>query len=235
MSHRITRLRGCLEQTLSERREGQLQEVEWRLANGDLRYLDILTIPLLRDGASLLGASVAFDDVTPQRRLQGEYAHASEELETAYEELQSTNEELETTNEELQSTIEELETTNEELQSTNEELETMNEELQSTNEELQTMNDELQRRTIELNDTRLFLESILSSLHSGVVVLNRDLIVQVWNQHAEDQWGLRAEEALGEHFFNLDIGLPLEALRQSIRACLNGQSDGAELTLAATS
>ena len=71
----------------------------------------------------------------------------TQELETAYEELQSTNEELETTNEELQSTIEELETTNEELQSTNEELETMNEELQSTNEELQTINDELRERT----------------------------------------------------------------------------------------
>jgi chromosome segregation ATPase len=72
----------------------------------------------------------------PQARLRRSCALANQELETAYEELQSTNEELETTNEELQSTVEELETTNEELQSTNEELETMNEELQSTNEEL---------------------------------------------------------------------------------------------------
>ena len=77
-------------------------------------------------------------------------ATPTSELETAYEELQSTNEELETTNEELQSTVEELETTNEELQSTNEELETMNEELQSTNEELETINDELRDRSVEV-------------------------------------------------------------------------------------
>ena len=88
----------------------------------------------------------------------------NQELETAYEELQSTNEELETTNEELQSTVEELETTNEELQSTNEELETMNEELQSTNEELQTINDELRERGDELDAANAFLESILTSL-----------------------------------------------------------------------
>ena len=86
-------------------------------------------------------------------------AHPSRELETAYEELQSTNEELETTNEELQSTIEELETTNEELQSTNEELETMNEELQSTNEELQTINDEMRSRSDASSTTiNAFLE-----------------------------------------------------------------------------
>ena len=77
---------------------------------------------------------------------RSELDRSRRELETAYEELQSTIEELETTNEELQSTNEELETTNEELQSTNEELETMNEELQSTNEELETMNDELRER-----------------------------------------------------------------------------------------
>ena len=82
--------------------------------------------------------------------------NSKQELETAYEELQSTNEELETTNEELQSTVEELETTNEELQSTNEELETMNEELQSSNEELQTMNDELRSRGIELEQLEQF-------------------------------------------------------------------------------
>jgi two-component system CheB/CheR fusion protein len=127
-----------------------------------------------------------------------------------------------------------LETTNEELQSTNEELETMNEEQEATNEELQVISDEMQRRTNELNDPKLFLESVLSSLQSGVAVLNRDLKVQVWNRGAEDPWGLRADEAVGQHFFNLDIGLPLEGLRQGIRACLNEQSDGEQLTLAAT-
>ena len=106
-----------------------------------------------RRDARRLGVTVAFLDVTADQGLQDEVVQRpTSELETAYEELQSTNEELETTNEELQSTIEELETTNEELQSTNEELETMNEELQSTNEELQTINEELRERSVELDE-----------------------------------------------------------------------------------
>src|SRR5437667_180926 len=133
----------------------------------------------------------------------------NEELQAANEELQSTNEELETTNEELQSTNEELETTNEELQSTNEELETMNEELQSTNEELNTINEELRERTDELNRSNAFLNSILSSLRGGVVVVDRNNNVLIWNYMAEDLWGLRAEEIKGQSLMDLDIGLPV--------------------------
>src|SRR5207253_325776 len=86
----------------------------------DLRYRVFCKLPKVnfRDRLLIVG------------QVDSEETMSHEELETAYEKLQSTNEELETTNEELQSTIEELETTNEELQSTNEELETMNEELQ---------------------------------------------------------------------------------------------------------
>ena len=116
----------------------------------------------LSDGNGVIGISVTFADVDAAPHAPGRTSRRSNrELESAYEELQSTNEELETTNEELQSTVEELETTNEELQSTNEELETMNEELQSTNEELQTINDELRQRSDELNQANGFLESIL--------------------------------------------------------------------------
>ena len=143
----------------------------------------------------------------------------------AYEELQSTNEELETTNEELQSTIEELETTNEELQSTNEELETMNAELQSTNEELQTINDELRIRTGELDEANDFLESLLVSQRGGLVVIDRDLRISVWNDQSAELWGLRSDEAPGQHFLNIDIGLPVEELRQPIKTILSGESE----------
>ena len=146
------------------------------------------------------------------------------ELETAYEELQSTNEELETTNEELQSTVEELETTNEELQSTNEELETMNEELQSTNEELETINDEVRQRGEDLNQANRFLESVLTSLRSGVAVVDRELRLLAWSRHAEELWGLRNDEVSGQHLLNLDIGLPLQRLRPALKACLNGDT-----------
>jgi two-component system CheB/CheR fusion protein len=172
--------------------------------------------------------------VTRARQLQTELQHANQELETAYEELQSTNEELETTNEELQSTVEELETTNEELQSTNEELETMNEELQSTNEELQTINEELRQRSGELNSANAFLESILTSLQGAVVVTDQEMRVRVWSPKAEDLWGVRADEVRGHHLLNLDIGLPVDQLRQPIRSCLAGGNNHQEVTLNAT-
>jgi two-component system CheB/CheR fusion protein len=148
--------------------------------------------------------------------------------------LETAREELQTTNEELQSTNEELETTNEELQSTNEELETMNEELQSTNEELRTMNEELHRRGNELNEVNAFLESILTSLRAAVVVLDRDLQIQVWNGNSQDLWGLRPDEAIGKHFLNLDLSLDVNGLRQSIRGCLAGEIPYHEETLPAT-
>ena len=121
----------------------------------------------------------------------------NQQLEAAYEELQSTNEELETTNEELQSTVEELETTNEELQSTNEELETMNEELQSTNDELHAINDTLRERSIELDEAKIFLNSLVNSIQLGLTVVDREMRVVVWNGAAEELWGLRSDETIG--------------------------------------
>jgi two-component system CheB/CheR fusion protein len=176
---------------------------------------------------------VAFSEVTAFHRLKDELEQTNRQLETAYEELQSTNEELETTNEELQSTVEELETTNEELQSTNEELETMNEELHSTNDELQTINDELQHRTGELDRANGFLEAILLSLQAGVIVLDTQLHVLAWNRHAHELWGLRQDEAIGQHFLNIDIGLPTDQLRPLIRRTLAGEDGPHETTVAA--
>jgi len=134
--------------------------------------------------------------------------------------LQSTNEELETTNEELQSAVEELETTNEELHSTNEELETINEELQSTNDELQHINHQLRESSISLDDANAFLAAVLTGLRSAIAVLDRDLRVQLWNRRAEDLWGLRSAEAVGQHLLSLDIGLPTDGLRPLIKAAL---------------
>ncbi len=153
------------------------------------RFFDVNVVPLPADDGAVSASRVSFTDVTRVRDLQTQLARSKQDLETAYEELQSTNEELETTNEELQSTVEELETTNEELQSTNEELETMNEELQSSNEELQTMNEELRDRSDDLNRANGFFESILTGVRSGVVVIDRDLRVTAWNHRAEDLWG----------------------------------------------
>jgi two-component system CheB/CheR fusion protein len=220
VSYRPAELRSPIEQAVSERRLVTVVDVE-AAGPGGTRLVDVQVTPLVSDDGESTGASIAFEDVTRYRTLQGELLGSKRELETAYEELQSTVEELETTNEELQSTNEELETTNEELQSTNEELETMNEELQSTNEELETINDELQLRTNELHRVNGFLESILASLDSGVIVVDPELRVQVWNAKAGDMWGLRDDEVSGEHLLNLDIGLPVDQLRAPLRAVLS--------------
>jgi two-component system CheB/CheR fusion protein len=224
LCYRPVELRPLLERALAERQPVGVANVERSGPDGQTRYYDVLVTPLLDDGARPLGVAITFTDVTRYAQLREELERSHSELETAYEELQSTNEELQTTNEELQSTVEELETTNEELQSSNEEMETMNAELQSTNEEVQTTNDQLRGRTDELNRANTFLESIVASMQVGVVVLDANLAVEVWNRQAEDLWGLRADEVRGKPFLNLEIGLPVEELKTPLSECLAGSS-----------
>ena len=230
LSYRPLELRSKIQQAYVERRPSQTDEVEWPTPSGEIAHLEVQVVPLIDDHQTLLGASINFTDVTRSRRYKAELEHANQGLEDAYAELQSTNEELETTNEELQSTVEELETTNEELQSTNEELETMNEEMQATNEELQTINDELGQRTLELNQLNAFLESIWAGLDGAITVFDPDLRVLVWNPGAEDLWGVRQEEVRGQHFLNLDIGLPVDQVLPALRAAMGGEN-GTESTV----
>ena len=179
--------------------------------SGQVRYFDVQFLPLQENGSDVIGVSITFTETTHYHQLQ--------------EELATSKQELETTNEELQSSNEELETTNEELQSSNEELETMNEELQSSNEELQTVNDELRLRTQELDETNAFLNSILTSLQAGVIVIDRQGYILAWNPEATNIWGLRAEEVEGESLFSLDMGLPVGELQKPIRECLAGETN----------
>ncbi len=221
-----------LDEAFAERRPVLLRDLVWTRGDEPSAY-DVQVVPLLTTSGESVGASITFTDVLRYKTLEASLETARREVETAYEELQSTVEELETTNEELQSTNEELETTNEELHSTNEELETMNEELQSTNEELETMNDELGRRTDDLNESNAFLESVLGSMSSGVVVVDTELRVLAWNRGATELWGIEAPQAPGTHLLNLDIALPVERLRDPLRTVLRGEAPVVELTLQA--
>jgi two-component system CheB/CheR fusion protein len=224
VSYRPVELRGHLAEALTHGRPTWVRDIELVRSGSETLSLDVQIIPLRDEQGAELGVTVVFHDVTQYRQLQRELQYANRQLETAYEELQSTNEELETTNEELQSTVEELETTNEELQSTNEELETMNEELQSMNDELQFSNEALRDRQEEVDRLNRFMTSVLSSMNAGVAVVDADMRVLAWNTRAEDLWGVRSDEAMGEHLMNLDIGLPVELLRQPLRAQLADES-----------
>jgi two-component system CheB/CheR fusion protein len=231
ISYRPAELRSHLATVRELRTSTWLRDVEWHRSATEHLVVDIQVVPLADARSRLLGTAILFNDVSRFRQLQDELQATNRQLETAYEELQSTNEELETTNEELQSTVEELETTNEELQSTNEELETMNEELQSMNDELQATNEELRERTGEISALNEFMESILGSLDAAVVVLNHEQLVQAWNRQAEDLWGLREDETVGQHFLNLDTGLPTEQLQPLIQEVIVGSSSNGELRL----
>src|SRR5215468_8354671 len=182
-----------------------LRDVEWQRSSTELLFLDIQLVPLVDARSRLLGIAIIFNDVSRYRQLQTELEAANRQLETAYEELQSTNEELET----------------------------MNEELQSMNDELQATNDELRDRTAEISALNHFMESVLGSLGAGVVVVSREMIVQVWNRQAEDLWGLREDETVGQHFLNLDSGLPTEHLKPLVREVIFDGSLGNEMVMRA--
>jgi two-component system, chemotaxis family, CheB/CheR fusion protein len=225
----VSHVRRALDQRVSHR----VGMTHCQAPDGNGLELEVWVLPLFAKDEIVLGAAVTFADVRSTIQLQESYRHVHEELETAYEELQSTNEELVTSNEELQSSYEELETGNEELQSSNEELETTNEELRSSNEELEstylelkTTSDAVERLNETLVDANLELRR-LSGLHrqvmdhfpSAVVVLNTQLLVEEWNLAAAELWGLDEEDVVGEPFFGLDVGLPLGALQEPVRAC----------------
>jgi two-component system CheB/CheR fusion protein len=79
----------------------------------------------------------------------------------------------------------------------------------------------------------VLVDSIMMSLGVGVAVVDRELLVQMWNDRCRELWGLGAADVRDQHFLNLDIGLPVQQLRDPLRACLAGASDGEERRLEA--
>lgn len=136
------------------------------------------------------------------RRIQ----QLEQELAATRHEMRSVIEELEAANEELQSANEESLSSNEELQSLNEELETSKEEIQSSNEELLVINQELTIRNAQVQAARVFAESIVATIRSPLLVLNRDLQVQQANEAFYQCFQLSPDEVIQRHFFTLGQG-----------------------------
>ena len=234
LSYRPVDLRTLMDKAYADRKPVSVSDVQRVGADGVEQVLDVRVCPLHSETGQALGVSIVFQDVTRQHQLRVELQGDKQERETAYEEIQSANEELETTNEELQSTVEELQTTNEELQSANQEMETVNEELQSTNEEVQKMNELARRRSEEVARASAFLQSILASVRVGVVVVDADFKVALWNDRAGDLWGLRSNEVIGKSLFDLDIGLPVKEAQRRIRGFLTDQEGAGDVVMTAT-
>jgi two-component system CheB/CheR fusion protein len=224
LSHRPFALRAPLEQVRRGRETVELSGVGWSDEQGVTRVFDVCLEPVPESGDAF-AIRIRFEDVTRAQTVFSELTRSHRELEVAYEEIQSTREELHTTTEELQSMLEELETANDELQSSNEELETMNAELQSLNVELETVNHALQQRTAERDEAGRYVSTILDSLQTALVVMDLQYRVRFWNEGAAKLWGRTPEEVVGRSFLRLEIGLPVQELRETLRRCLKGEED----------
>lgn len=95
------------------------------------------------------------------------------------------------------------------------------------------MNEELRLRTDESNRLNALMETIFSSLHAAMVVLDRRLRVTIWSGRARNLWGLLDEEVVGESFFDLDMGLPREGLRKLVEGCRDGTVEHGEAVVEA--
>ena len=62
-------------------------------------------------------------------------------------------------------------------------------------------------RTDDALRSNAYLGAILSSIPQTVVVVDRNLVVTAWSAHATELWGLREDEAIGQHVLDLDIGV----------------------------
>ena len=108
-------------------------------------------------------------------------SHLTSEHEQSDSVFNATSEELQSANEELQSTVEELETAKEELQSTNEELSTLNDELRVRNADLVVLGDDLM--------------NLLSSIDTPVIMVDRDMVIRLFNPTAERIFSFRLTDA----------------------------------------
>ena len=136
-------------------------------SSGDVRHLETVIRPYVRQAGTIEGAVVELTDVSRteqaqaaatrgQRQLERATAisrrllRANDELTALVAQLRLANQSMLESSEEAQSGREEVETLNEEFQATNEELETLNEELTASVEELRVANEDLAARTDEL-------------------------------------------------------------------------------------
>jgi two-component system CheB/CheR fusion protein len=125
------------------------------------------------------------------------------ELAATREDMRSITEDQEASNEELQSANEELLSGTEELQSLNEELETSKEEIQTSNEELIIVNQELYDRNDQLNLSRLYAESIVTTIREPLIILNKDLRVRSANKSFYTKFQTSEEVTEGKLLYDL--------------------------------
>jgi two-component system CheB/CheR fusion protein len=162
--------------------------------------------------------------VIPDSKQNREHIRIQElqkELAQTREDMRSITEDQEAFNEELQSANEELLSGSEELQSLNEELETSKEEIQTSNEELIIVNQELYDRNEQLNLSRLYAESIVTTIREPLLILNKNLHVRNANKSFYNKFQTTEEGTEGKLLFELgDNQWDIPALRKMLEKIL---------------
>jgi two-component system CheB/CheR fusion protein len=126
-----------------------------------------------------------------------------EEIASARYDMASITQDQEAANEELQSANEEIFSSNEELQSLNEELETSKEEIESTNEELITTNQELQARILQVEELYSYYESILSTIHEPMLILDKNMRIKSVNKAFCKMFKVTEDDSFGMSLYKL--------------------------------
>lgn len=118
-------------------------------------------------------------------------------------EVQRHKEELRAVAEAYEATNEELQSANEELKSLNEELEVSQEELQVINDELSTRNNDLLERNNQLNNARLYAESIVNTVHESLLILDTNIRVVSANASFYRAFKMERKETEGKLLYEL--------------------------------
>ncbi|MBW8688242.1 CheR family methyltransferase [Chitinophaga rhizophila] len=118
-------------------------------------------------------------------------------------EVQRYKEELRAVAEAYEATNEELQSANEELKSLNEELEVSQEELQVINDELSTRNNDLLERNNQLNNARLYAESIVNTVHESLLILDTNIRVVSANASFYRAFKMERKETEGKLLYEL--------------------------------
>jgi two-component system, chemotaxis family, CheB/CheR fusion protein len=120
----------------------------------------------------------------------------------------------------LQSANEEILSSNEELQSTNEELDTAKEELQSSNEELNTLNEELHSRNEELSRVNSDLMNLLATVDITILIVGDDMRIRRFTPMAERVLNLIPGD-VGRPVGQINTNLVAENLEALTRETIN--------------
>ena len=204
-------LEAALGTAISERRPVGLGVVPSVDPLGVTSQLEVRVTPLAKSPDDpVIGAVVAFADVTRDRDLHAQLAAANHELGQVYEELQLTNAEV---------------------RSTNDEFETMNDELQAVTDELQLRSRAFRERSVELDAARREPRS-RSSSPTALVAVDGDLRVLTWSSGAQGLWGVGSSSVVGASLVELGIEL-MHDLDAPIRSVLEGAIDEQTVDLAA--